>query len=89
MQKSKIVEIDGVFIGAAVLLPDSQGWRFVAADHRADAANGCTAATLHDAQLMAKRAFFTARSTTSPLKEAPTLAPAPPGFGPLAVAAAA
>jgi hypothetical protein len=62
MHTSKIVEVDGVFIGAAVLLPESQGWRFVAADHRADAADGRTAATLHDAQQLAKRAFFTSRS---------------------------
>lgn len=89
MQTSKIVEIDGVFVGAAVLLPDSQGWRFVAADHRADAANGCTAATLHDAQQLAKRAFFTARSTHVLLNTGPTVASAPPGFGPLAVPAAA
>ncbi len=62
MHTSKIVEVDGVFIGAAVLLPGAQGWRFVAADHRADAADGRTAPTLHDAQQLAKRAFFTSRS---------------------------
>ena len=62
MQKSKIVEVDGIFIGAAVLLSDSEGWRFVAADHRADEANGRTAPTLHDAQQLAKRAFFSGRS---------------------------
>jgi hypothetical protein len=62
MQKSKIVEVDGVFIGAAVMLPESQGWRFVAADHRADDADGRTAPTLHDTQLLAKRAFFASRS---------------------------
>jgi hypothetical protein len=68
MQKSKIVEVDGIFIGAAVLLPDAQGWRFVAADHRADDANGCTAPTLHDAEQLAKRAFFASRSpAASPL----------------------
>jgi hypothetical protein len=62
MHTSKIVEVDGVFIGAAVLLPDAQGWRFIAADHRADAADGRTAPTLHDTQQLAKRAFFTSRS---------------------------
>jgi hypothetical protein len=62
MQTSKIVEVDGVFIGAAVLLPESQGWRFVAADHRADAADGRIAPTLLDAQQLAKRAFFSSRS---------------------------
>jgi hypothetical protein len=62
MQTSKIVEVDGVFIGAAVLLPEAQGWRFVAADQRAYDADGRTAPTLHDAQQLAKRAFFTSRS---------------------------
>jgi hypothetical protein len=62
MQTSKIVEVDGVFIGAAVLLPGAQGWRFVAADHRADDADGRTAPTLYGAQQLAKRAFFTSRS---------------------------
>jgi hypothetical protein len=63
MQKSKIVEIDGIFIGVVVLLSDTEGWRFVAADHRAEEANGCIAPTLHDARQLAKRAFFSSRST--------------------------
>ena len=62
MQKSKIVEVDGIFIGAVVLLSDSEGWRFVAADHRADEANGRTAPTLYEAQLLAKKAFFSSRN---------------------------
>jgi hypothetical protein len=60
MQTSKIVEVAGVFIGAAIRLPESQGWRFKAADHRADKADGVTAPTLHDAQMLARRAFLTA-----------------------------
>jgi hypothetical protein len=70
MQTSKIVEVDGIFIGAAILLPGAQGWRFVAADHRADEADGRTAPTLHDAQQLAKRAFFTSRSRPAPLPDA-------------------
>jgi hypothetical protein len=62
MQKSKIVEIDGVFIGVAVLLSEAQGWRFVAADDRAAGADGCVAPTLNGAQQLAKKAFFSARS---------------------------
>ncbi len=68
MQKSKIVEVDGIFIGAGVLLSDAEGWRFVAADHRADEANGCMAPTLHEVQLLAKRAFFSSRSPTGTLR---------------------
>jgi hypothetical protein len=62
MQKSKIVEVDGIFVGAAVQLSEAEGWRFVAADHRADAADGRIVPTLHDAQQLAKKAFFSARS---------------------------
>jgi hypothetical protein len=61
MQTSKIVEVDGVFIGAAISLPESKGWLFKAADHRADKADGVTSPTLHDAQQLARRAFFTAK----------------------------
>ena len=61
MQKSKVVEVDGVFIGAAVLLPNNKGWRFVAAHARAQEADGVTAPTLHDAQLAARRAYVTSR----------------------------
>jgi hypothetical protein len=61
MQTSKIVEIDGIFVGAAVLLPERQGWRFVSTDERAREADGCTAPTLHEAQVLARRAFATSR----------------------------
>jgi hypothetical protein len=61
MQTSRIIEADGIFIGAAVSLPESQGWRFVSADSRAAGADGCTAPTLRDARILARRAFFSAR----------------------------
>ena len=63
MQTSKIVEIGGVFIGAAISLPESQGWRFVSAHDRTRSADGCTAPTLQDAQVMARRSFLTASPT--------------------------
>ena len=59
IRASKIIEVDGVFIGAAVMLPLNKGWRFVAAHMRAEAADGATAPTLHDMQMLAKRAFVT------------------------------
>ena len=59
IRASKIIEVDGVFIGAAVMLPSDKGWRFVAAHARAEAADGATAATLHDTQMLARRAFVT------------------------------
>ncbi len=61
MQTSKVVEVDGVFIGAAVLLSNAGGWRFVAAHARAQKADGVTTSTLQEAQLAAKRAFVTSR----------------------------
>lgn len=61
MQASKVVEVDGVFVGVAVLLSNERGWRFFAADVRAQEADGTTVPTLHDAQLAAKRAFVTSR----------------------------
>lgn len=57
MHTSKIVEIDGVFVGAAIRLPADQGWRFVSADTRARAADGCVVATLQEAQYMVRRAL--------------------------------
>jgi hypothetical protein len=64
MQTSKVIEVDGVFIGAAIRLPESQGWRFVSANDRARAADGATAPTLADASLLARRAFITSRVVT-------------------------
>ncbi len=61
MQTSKIIEVDGVFIGAAISLPESQGWRFVSANERSQSADGATAATLADTSLLARRAFITTR----------------------------
>ncbi len=61
MQSSKIIEIDGVFVGAALHVSDAQGWRFVAADTRVDGADGVMSASLEDAQMAARRAFFTSR----------------------------
>ncbi len=59
MQTSKVIEIDGVFIGAAISLPEARGWRFVSADRRTSEADGRTAPTLNDARQMARHAFFT------------------------------
>jgi hypothetical protein len=65
MHVSKIVEVDGIFIGATLHVPDADGWRFVSTDQRADAADGAVAPTLADAQKLAKRAFLTTRKTTT------------------------
>jgi hypothetical protein len=62
MQTSRIIEVDGVFVGAAITLPQGDGWRFVATDCRADEVDGRVAPTLTDARTLAKRAFVTARA---------------------------
>ena len=59
MQSSKVVEVDGVFVGAAIRLPE--GWQFVSADVRASGADGALAATFADAQMLARRAVASAR----------------------------
>ena len=59
MHTSKIIEWNGEFIGAAIMLSDTQGWRFVSANQRADGADGCTAATLGEMQALARRVFLT------------------------------
>ena len=66
MKNSKIIEWNGEFIGAAIMLPETQGWRFVSANQRADGANGCTAATLGEMQAVARRAFLASRVEVHP-----------------------
>jgi len=58
MQDSRIIEADGVFLGAAVCLPDQQGWRFVAANDRVGAIDGRIATSLPEARRLAKQAFL-------------------------------
>ena len=58
---SKVIEVDGVFIGAALMLLEDRGWRFVSAHRRTSEADGCVAPTLQDTRMLARRAFFTSR----------------------------
>jgi len=60
MQQSKIIEINGVFVGAAVSLRNQAGWQVVAADARASRADGRIAATFQDASALARQAFWAA-----------------------------
>jgi hypothetical protein len=61
MQTSRVIEIDGVFLGAALSLPDAQGWRIIAADTRVGRVNGMVAANWSEAQKLVRQAFFTWR----------------------------
>jgi len=63
MQKSCIIEVDGVFLGAAVALPDEQGWRFVAANDRVGPLDGQVAPSLRETQRLARQAFLASGGT--------------------------
>ena len=58
MQNSKVIEHHGIFLGAALCLPDDLGWRFVAADDRVVLVNGKIGATFGDVQAMVRNAFL-------------------------------
>ena len=60
MQTSKIIEVNGVFLGAAVMLPQARGWRFVAADQRVGTLDGSVAETIEDTRRIARRLFLAA-----------------------------
>jgi hypothetical protein len=57
MHTSKVIEVDGIFLGAAVMLPQAQGWRFVAADQRVVPLDGTVAETIEDTRRLARRAY--------------------------------
>jgi hypothetical protein len=58
MQDSRIIEVNGVFVGAAVALPDATGWRIVAADDRVRRLHGTVATTLNEVRRLAKQAYL-------------------------------
>ena len=69
MQTSKIIEVNGVFVGAAVLLPRAQGWRFVAADQRVIPLDGSVAETIEDTRRIARRLFLAANALAPAKRE--------------------
>ncbi len=62
MHTSRVIEIDGEFVGAAVSLPCQAGWRFVAADDRLGGLTGTVAPTFLDTQRLARAALLASRS---------------------------
>ena len=60
MRDSRVLEVNGVFLGAAIALPNREGWRLVAANDRMGRFNGCVVATWPEAQQMARQAFMSA-----------------------------
>ncbi len=61
MHDSRVIEVDGVFLGAAMALPDGEGWRIVAADVRVTRLNGTVTTSWQEAQKLARTAYFTWR----------------------------
>ncbi|HTZ71535.1 MAG TPA: hypothetical protein VMB71_12850 [Acetobacteraceae bacterium] len=64
MQDSRIIEVDGVFLGAAVSLPDGQGWRVVAADERLARLNGTITDSVQDARRVARQLYLATRQVS-------------------------
>jgi len=62
MQDSRVIEIEGVFLGAAVALPDDRGWRIVVADPRVRRLEGTVAPSLQDVRRLARQAYQAARA---------------------------
>jgi hypothetical protein len=59
MLQSHIVDIDGIFVGAAVLI--SGGYKFVAVDRRLVGLDGRVLPTLGDLRRAARAMFFSGR----------------------------
>lgn len=72
MRQSHVIEIDGIFLGAAVRLED--GFRFVAVDARVSALDGRVLATLEQARAAARHAFRAAPRTAVKTATQPALA---------------
>jgi len=65
MLQSHIVDIDGIFVGAAVLI--SGGYKFVAVDRRLVGLDGRVLPTLGDLRRAARSAFFSGRVPAAPV----------------------
>ncbi len=58
MKDSKIIEVNGIFLGAAIMLRDKAGWQVVAANARVAPADGQIAATFDAASAIVMRAYY-------------------------------
>lgn len=61
MLDSRIIEVNGIFLGTAVAERGQHGWRFVSADQRAQEADGKVAADYRGAEALARQAFWAAQ----------------------------
>ena len=70
MLQSHIVEIDGVFVGAAIRL--AQGFRFVAVDHRLGVLNGSVTGSLMELTRQVRSVLISGRPPAMSAAELPT-----------------
>jgi hypothetical protein len=63
MNQSHVIEVNGVFVGAAVRMPE--GFRFVAVDLRVGDLNGRLAATLDETRRLASSTYHLAKPAAS------------------------
>jgi hypothetical protein len=75
MLQSHIIDIDGVFVGAAIRI--DRGYRFVAIDLRMEELDSTIWPTLADVQRLARRLYLTG-SFAGPAIPEPTAATASP-----------
>jgi len=68
MNASRVIEVDGEFVGTAVMAPDQPGWRVVASDSRLGVIDGMITSTLDDAQRLARRAIAKAQADFIPVR---------------------
>jgi hypothetical protein len=69
MHESHVIDVDGVFVGAAIHLKN--GYRFVAVDHRLDDINGTFWPSREDVQRVARRIVLTGHPGNLPKPHSP------------------
>ncbi len=65
MHESRVIEINGQFVAAALAEAALGGWRLVAADPRLLAIDGKVAASFEEARSMAHQSFFSPEPAVS------------------------
>jgi hypothetical protein len=63
---SRVIEIDGVFAGAAIGLPGASAWRFVPAHERLAHLSGTIAPSFEEIERLVRGAYFASRSVKQP-----------------------
>jgi hypothetical protein len=72
MLQSHIIDIDGVFVGAAIRI--DRGYRFVAIDYRLEELDSSIWPTLADVQRLARRLYLTGSFAGGATLETPSAA---------------